>query len=165
MPWQNPSVMKPSRELVAAVLARREPVSRVCLRFKVSRQTAYKFLARFIAEGRAGLRDRSHAPKRPQSGQAPRWQARVRQLRRQRPTWGARKLRWELGRQFGGRDLPAARTLSRWLSAAGLIRRAKPTSLTWGSRNYPSAFSFQPPAFPDVPFHHDPDASGQRAQR
>ena len=41
-------------------------------------------------------------------------------LRRDHPRWGAGLIRVFLRRQFPGRDLPAVRTLQRWLGSAGL---------------------------------------------
>jgi transposase InsO family protein len=46
-------------------------------------------------------------------------------LRRRRPRWGARKLRWELQQLFPRRRVPSVRTLHRWLCVAGLTRRNK----------------------------------------
>lgn len=123
MPWLDLSVEKQRRDLVEAVLARREPVSVICRRFQVSRQTAYKFCARFRADGGAGLRDRRRAPLHACAKQAPRWREIILRLRHQQPSWGAHKLRWLLGEKFGRRNLPSARTIQRWLVAAGLIRR------------------------------------------
>lgn len=127
MPWKNSSLVAQRRALITAMLARREAVSVLCRRFGVSRQTAYKFVRRFRAEGGAGLRDRSRRPRPRVSAAARRWRQRLLRGRRMRPTWGARKLRWLLARRFGRAGLPGERTLQRWLKAAGLSRnRARP---------------------------------------
>ena len=47
--------------------------------------------------------------------------SRLRRLRGRRPTWGARKLREGLKRQFGSQGLPAVATISRWLKRWGLV--------------------------------------------
>jgi len=113
-------------ELVQAMLAGGEPVVAICRRFGVSRQTAYKFLARFRADGGAGLRDHSRVPARAHARQAPRWRERILRLRKMHSTWGARKLRWLLRKCFGPRCLPAERTVQRWIEQAGLVRRLRP---------------------------------------
>ena len=126
MPWKKASEESQRRSLIEALLSRREEVGVICRRFGVSRQTAYKFLRRFKAEGQDGLKDRSRRPRSACGAQATQWHRRALQLRRTHPTWGSRKLRWLLGRRFGKRSgpLPAERTLQRWIAAAGLCREA-----------------------------------------
>lgn len=126
MPWKDSSVIRQRRELVQAMLANVEPVVVLCRRFGVSRQTAYKFLARFRADGGAGLQDHSHIPAQAHARQAPRWRERILRLRKTHPTWGARKLRWLLRRRFGPHRLPAERTVQRWIEQAGLARQLRP---------------------------------------
>ena len=49
--------------IVERVLEGRRPVSHVAAELGVSRQCAHRWIARFRAEGIAGLRDRSSRPK------------------------------------------------------------------------------------------------------
>jgi putative transposase len=121
MPWQDCSVEQQRLRLVKALAAAREPVELTCRRFNVSRQTAAKFRRRWLAEGLAGLHDKSRQP-RTSAVLAGRWRRRLLRLREMNPTWGPRKLRWLLQRRFSG-PLPAERTLQRWLAAAGLSQR------------------------------------------
>lgn len=104
-----------------ALAAARDPVEVTCRRCGVSRQTAAKFRRRWLAEGLAGLGDKSRQP-RCSAVLAQRWRRRLLRLRQGNPTWGPRKLRWLLQRRFRGR-IPAERTLQRWLTAAGLSHR------------------------------------------
>lgn len=126
MPWKDSSVFRQRMDLVQAMLAGVAPVVAICRRFGITRSTAYKFLARFRADGRKGLRDRSHAPRQAHARQAPRWRERVLRLRRVHPSWGARKLGWLLRRRFRGPGRPAERTVQRWIKQAGLVRRFRP---------------------------------------
>lgn len=126
MPWKDSSVVRQRRELVQAMLAGVEPVVAICHRFGVSRQTAYKFLARFRTDGGAGLLNHSHVPAQAHARQAPRWRDRILRLRKTYPTWGARKLRWLLRQRFGPQRPPAERTVQRWIEQAGLARRLRP---------------------------------------
>ena len=125
MPWKDASVEKQRRDLVDALLVGAEPVVAICRRFGVSRQTAYKFLQRFRADGSMGLRNRAvtagHAP----APQAIRWGKQILRLRRSEPTWGARKLLWLLRQEGPCRFLPVERTVQRWLKRAGLVVRKK----------------------------------------
>ena len=64
-------------ELIHRVLDLEQPVAAVAAALGVSARTAFKWLARFRAEGHAGLRDRSSRPKcspritHPRPGSAP----------------------------------------------------------------------------------------------
>ena len=78
----------------------------------VARQTAYKWLARFISEGEAGLEDRSCRPQRLRRCTPPRLVQRMLQQRRRR------KAAWEIAAEIGA---PLS-TVSRHLRAQGLGR-------------------------------------------
>ena len=121
MPWINQTTTEQKLSLVLAILSRREPVAVLCRRFKVSRQSAYKYLRRFKQHGRNGLLECSRRP----GGSATEspWLRRLLSLRKRRPTWGARKLRWWMKQRWPRRRLPSERTLQRWLQRAGLTRQ------------------------------------------
>jgi putative transposase len=123
MPWKDSSVFRQRCKLVGAMMAGVEPVTVICRRWGVSRTIAYRVLARFRADGRRGLRDRSHVPKRAFARQAPRWRKPVLELRRVYPSWGARKLRWWLRQHFPRQRGPAKRTVQRWLKQGGCVRQ------------------------------------------
>jgi transposase InsO family protein len=78
----------------------------------VARQTAYKWLARYGAEGEAGLEDRSCRPHRLRRRTAPRLVQRMRQQRLRK------KAAWEIAAEIG---VPVS-TVSRHLKAEGLGR-------------------------------------------
>jgi putative transposase len=123
MPWKQTSVEKQRHELVLAVLRRRETVGKICRRFKVSRQSAYKFVRRFMREGLAGLKDRARGRRPLQRWRELRtW---VLDKRRRRPTWGADKLWWSLRQSYPRCRLPSVRTVERWLREAGQTRKPK----------------------------------------
>lgn len=102
------------------MLARRGSFAALCRQFGVHPSTAYKWWARFQAEGRAGLCERSRRPHRSPRQLAPEWVRRLRALRRAHPHWGPRKLAARLRALYPRRRLPAARTLGRWLQRLGL---------------------------------------------
>ena len=91
-----------------------EPVSAVAARFGVDRKTVRKWLQRFLAEGRAGLADRSSRPHRSPTAIARGTAQRVITLRRHRRTM--RSIANTLG--------IAMATVSRVLARAGLSRLA-----------------------------------------
>ena len=130
MPWNHTCLLEQRRRFVRLAQRRREPFARLCRRFGISRAVGYKLWGRFVREGEAGLPPRSRRPCSGVSACAVRWRRRVLTLRRRRPTWGARKLRWLLRQNYPRARLPAERTLGRWLRQAGLVarraRRAQP---------------------------------------
>jgi transposase InsO family protein len=73
-------------ELALAVLQGRRGLNEAAAEFKLSRQSAAKWVARFRQHGRAGLRDRSSRPHRSPRQTAPHLAVRVEVLRRQRWT-------------------------------------------------------------------------------
>lgn len=124
MAWKNESKEAQRFCLVQALLRKEQTVAEVCREAGVSRQTGYKFLARYEAWGRAGLKDQSRA-RRPSAG-VERWRKRVLALRRCWPTWGGAKLRQRLRKRWPGTRAPSQRTIERWIQQAGLSRRRRP---------------------------------------
>lgn len=129
MPWKATNKQEQRYELVRRMREAAETVGELCRRFRISRQTAYRWRRRY-REGRlAGLKDRSHRPARVPARTGRIWLERLRRLRLRRRTWGARKLRHRLGKQFGTAGRPSVSTLGRWLRRWGLARgrrRRKP---------------------------------------
>jgi putative transposase len=62
MPWQETCVMDQRIGLIVACLAGEESMAALCRHFGISRKTGHKWLARYRADGVAGLADRSRAP-------------------------------------------------------------------------------------------------------
>jgi putative transposase len=111
-------------EFVQEALLGREPFAAVCARHGISEKTGYKWRARFLAEGPAGLADRSHVPHHCPQRLAPELAALACAARRRHPTWGARKLLVELAAQYPDHAWPAPSTLTAALRRAGLIAAA-----------------------------------------
>jgi transposase InsO family protein len=125
MPWKDDSPC--ARLQLVRALALEGNLSAVCRSFGLSRRTAYRWLARYHAEGLAGLQPRSHRPKRVPQKYRSLWSERVLALRRRHRTWGASKLRSRLLHLYPrARRWPARRTIDRWLRAARLSAKAPP---------------------------------------
>jgi putative transposase len=120
MPWKPTNKQEQRFDLVRQMMAYQSSVAELCRRFKISRQTAYKWKNRFRCRRLAGLKDRSRRPARVTRRTSDLWLGRLKRARRRRRTWGARKLRHRLAQQFGGKGLPAVATISRWLKRWGL---------------------------------------------
>jgi transposase InsO family protein len=100
------------RLLVDRIRSQSWPVRRAAEAAGVSRQTAYKWLARHRESGEAGLQDRSSRPHRIPIRTSGRAVRRMEQLRRRR------KAAWEIALELG---VPVS-TVSRHLKALGLGR-------------------------------------------
>jgi putative transposase len=129
MPWKTISLLRVRQRLVEAALARRKPLKKLCQAFGISRQTAYKWLTRFRARGRAGLCNRSPRPHRSPRRVAAKWIQAITHWRRWRPHWGAKKIHGRLRRQHPRARVPCVRTIQRWLRRLGRVpprpRRAR----------------------------------------
>jgi transposase InsO family protein len=92
MPWNEVTTVCLRAEFVGLAVSNDANISQLCERFGISRKTGYKWLARFRAEGDAGLSDRSRRPASSPSRTAPNIEAEVLRLREKHLTWGGRKL-------------------------------------------------------------------------
>jgi transposase len=92
-------------DAVRAVLAGASVVE-VAAAFGVSRVSVHAWLRRYLAEGLAGLVDRSHRPRSCPHQVSDSVAVLVAEVRRQHPRWGAKRIRMELLRKppEGGRD-------------------------------------------------------------
>ena len=109
-------------------------VSEVALKFKVSRQTLYKWMADYEAGGLEGLADRSHRPLQvPHQLDGDR-EATIIRLRLAHPYWGPVSIAHQMTRE--GREPPSLMTIHRALARRGLIvatreRKKLPTYKRW----------------------------------
>ena len=62
MAWREASIMSERYEFVRLAAAEGANIAALYRRFGISRTKGYKWLARFVAEGRAGLEGRSRRP-------------------------------------------------------------------------------------------------------
>jgi len=101
-----------------------DPVAEVCRRRGISRQTFYVYQRRFLAEGPAGLEERSRRPLVSPGRLEPSLEAEICTLRRQHPRWGARRIRTELLRR--GVDALAISTIHQALRRNLLVVPQRP---------------------------------------
>ena len=93
--------------------------AQVCRDFRISRQTGYKWRARYRRDGFAGLAEQSRRPRQSPQATAALWVERLRLARRRRKRWGAKKLRAWLQGQHPRARVPSASTLGRMLRRHG----------------------------------------------
>ena len=115
------SVAEQRYKAVLAVIADGRTVTEVASDWGVSRQTMHDWLARYEAEGLEGLNNRSRRPVHSPHQMPAVWEAKVLEVRRAKPYWGARRLALELTRK-GGAEPPLSESgVYRCLVRAGVI--------------------------------------------
>jgi transposase InsO family protein len=120
MPWKEVSIMSEREEFVRLALQEGANMSELCRRFNVSRPTGYKLLARYQAEGRAGLADRSRRPQHSPTRVAAQVEQLITRMRQAHPAWGARTICARLLTQ-GHRHIPERSTVHAVLVRHGLV--------------------------------------------
>ncbi len=100
-------------------------VTELCARYGISRKTGYKWLARFLEDGRGGLRDRSRAPHRCPHRIAAATAALICAARQAHPTWGPGKLVDWLAARHPDFVRPAISTAGDLLARRGLVKKRR----------------------------------------
>jgi transposase InsO family protein len=114
------SVAEQRYEAVRAVLADGETVTDVAARFSVSRKTVHGWLRKYEAGGIEELGDRSHRPRSCPHQMSGEVEAAIAQMRRAHPSWGPRRLVFELARE-GVEPAPSESGVYRALTRLGLV--------------------------------------------
>ena len=102
MPWKETSVLEERLRFVARLLDGKG-MSEVCRSFGISRKTGYKIYNRYKQHGIEALSDRSRRPVRYANQLPEPLEQMIVRLKREKPHWGARKIRELLLRRFQGR--------------------------------------------------------------
>lgn len=128
MPWEETRKEGLRLQFVAAHGSGTYSMTELCELYGISRPTGYALVARYEAEGVAGLVDRSRAPRRCPHRMEVEVREALLEARRQHPTWGPKKLLPWLGRQRPELELPARSTVGALLRQEGLtepVRRRR----------------------------------------
>lgn len=125
MPWRESSVMEERLRFVARLLDG-EGMSDVCREFGISRKTGYKIFERYKEDGLEALTDRSRRPVRYANQLPEQIERMIVRLKKDKPHWGARKIRELLVRKLAGEvRIPARSTVHAVLDRHGLVSRAR----------------------------------------
>lgn len=120
MPWRESSKVDEKLKFVARLLEK-ESMTDLCKEFGISRKTGYKIWNRYQEFGLSGLSDRSKRPKKP-SNQLPfQIEKIIIETKKEKPSWGARKIREVIRRRYPGIKLPANSTVHACLDRNGLV--------------------------------------------
>ena len=125
MPWKESSVMEERLRFVVRLLDG-EGMSEVCRSFGISRKTGYKIFKRYKEQGVEALCDRSRRPVCYANQLPEPIEQMIVRLKKEKPHWGARKIRELLVRRVAGDvRIPAKSTVHAVLDRHGLVRRAR----------------------------------------
>lgn len=123
MPWKESSVMEERLRFVARLLDG-EAMTDMCREFNISRKTGYKIFNRYKEHGLAALNDRSRRPVRYANQLPHQVESLIVSFKRNKPHWGARKIRELLVRRLAGDvRVPAKSTVHAVLDRHGLVKR------------------------------------------
>lgn len=134
LPWKETSVESERLRFMERHRAGEETVAELCRQFGISRKTGYKLIDRYKAHGQAGLLDRSRAPHHHHNATPRQVADRIVEAKRERPTWGPKKIVARLRSIEPDVPWPSPSTASGILDRAGLVRRRKRrrTCASWG---------------------------------
>lgn len=124
MPWKATVADQRARFLLdykKRVLSAEVTMSGLCEEHGISRKTGYKLVARYQADGWAGLEDRSRAPHGGCHWIDPEMVGLVLDVRHQFPFWGSRKIVAYLRDVDPDRQWPVPSVVDTWLKRAGLV--------------------------------------------
>ena len=122
MPGRECSVMEERLRFVARLLDG-EGMSELCREFGISRKTGYKIFNRYREDGLEALCDRSRRPVRYANQLPDQVERLIIDLKRNKPHWGARKIRELLVRKLAGDiRIPAKSTVHAVLDRHGLVK-------------------------------------------
>ncbi len=128
MPWQENTSMDQRERFILDDRRGLYTRAELCERYGISRKTGYKWLARYDAEGRPGLQERSHAPHHCPHRIAPEMATLLCDARRHHPSWGpAKLLAWLAPRHPEVTDTswPAISTAGDLLAREGLVKKRR----------------------------------------
>lgn len=124
MPWKESSVMDERMRFVIR-LKDGESMASLCREFEISRKTGCKIFERYEQCGLDGLSDRARRPSRYANQLPEQVEAAIVSAKKEKPHWGARKIRERLLRRLPHAiKVPASSTIHAVLDRHGPVTRA-----------------------------------------
>lgn len=121
MPWQECKIMDERVKFISKLLDG-EKMSQACREFGISRKTGYKIWNRYQNEGQEAITDRTRRPKR-FGNQLPEQTIKsILRLKKDKPHWGAAKIRELFKRKYSDVKLPARSTFHTLFEKHGLVK-------------------------------------------
>src|SRR5215469_16567206 len=121
MPWRELTVIDQREEFVRLALAPGANKTELCRRFGVAHSNGCKWVSRYLAEGRAGLADRSRRPHSSPTQTASAVEAEVLRIRDEsNNAWGGRKIA-QVMKNEGAAVVPSPSTITEILRRHGKL--------------------------------------------
>lgn len=124
MPWKECCVMDERMKFIAKLLEGHK-MTEVCREFGISRKTGYKIWDRYQSAGVNAFTDRSRRPIRYANQLPMQIEKAILQVKKERPTWGAPKIREIIAKKYPEVKIPAISTVHVVLDRHGLVTRRK----------------------------------------
>ena len=102
-----------------------EKMAGLCREFGISRKTGYKILGRYNETGLDGLTDRSRRPYRHANQLPLQIETQIVRLKKEKPNWGAPKIRERLARLYPDVHVPAISTVHAVLDRHDLVKHRR----------------------------------------
>jgi putative transposase len=128
MPWPEVTPVEQRLDFVRDYETELFTMTELTAQYGISRKTGYKWVARYAAEGTAGLHDQSRRPQTSPQATDPDLVATLMAVRKRHPRWGAKKLLAIAARREPDEAWPSRSTVCDLLTAHGLVvprRRAQ----------------------------------------
>jgi putative transposase len=121
MPWKESCAMDERVGFINEHLSGDWTVTELCERYEISRKTGYKWIERYRAFGVAGLAEQPRAPHVHGRATPAHLVEAILGLRRERPSWGPRKILFKLSTAEPDMGWPSISTAGELLKRAGLV--------------------------------------------
>jgi putative transposase len=124
MPWKEVSPVDLRKQLVKQYLSGAYSLAELCRRFGVSRKTSYKWIGRYRDSGeqQTSLEDQSRRPRSSPTATEPWLEQAIVSARKQRPSWGPKKLRAVMAKASPSIALPSVSSFAAIFKRHGLVR-------------------------------------------
>ena len=124
MPWKETCVMDERMKFIGRLLSG-EKMAPMCREFGISRVTGYKIWSRYQAFGSVALFDQSRAPHKHPNQTPFEIEALIVRLKKEKPTWGAPKIRELVSKRYVSIKLPSVSTVHEILDRHDLVKRKR----------------------------------------
>lgn len=124
MPWKETGVMDERMRFVGRLLSG-EKMAPLCREFGISRTTGHKIWNRYQRDGAKGLYNHSRAPHKHPNQLPFEIEQLIVRLKKEKPKWGAPKIRELICRRYPTVKLPATSTVHCVLDRHGLVARKR----------------------------------------
>lgn len=124
MPWKECYKMDERMRFIVRLLEG-EKMTELASEFGISRKTGYKIWNRYQEVGAQGLTDRPRRPKRYANQLPIQVETCILRIKKEKPSWGAPKIREQIARKYPHFALPAQSTIHAVLDRHGLVNRRR----------------------------------------